>query len=463
MTPTLERARAPAVPEETHAAEADPRSPLLQPWTPPGGGAYWLALAVLGLLALGGSGALVVLTLSGPEPYPKWAYTAATLSFLLSTAQASPILILATRLRSGSWGAPLHRLAELGAVAGVVTAPGFVLLLWQLPDWRLRPSLWFDWPGAPLIWDSIAVVLLAVMGLALVHIAALPDFARMRDTGRGDPGALTRWRALGWRGTLRQWDVLRAGLALLGTLYFIGYVLVHLLFASDLGLSLIPRWNSAVMPVYHAVSGLQGGLALIVVAAAAVRRVLRAHHLSDAAFHGAGRMLLAFALIWFWLVWSEFITYWYGRLPDEQWLLALLMFGPNLPLFLTAFGLCCLLPAMLLLWGPGRKSIWGPTTAAALMLVGLLIDRIRVFGAAWSMAGPVLPREAPLPPLPALPLPGLLDLLVMAGLPAAVLFLALMALRWLPPLPLWELRAVELVTVRESLVRTRVTVVGKLT
>jgi len=413
---------------------------------------------VLGLLAMGSIVALSLLAADGPEPRARWAYLAATLSFILSTAQAAPILALATRLTRGYWSVPLRRLAELGAVAGLVTAPLCILLLFQLPDWHHRPSIWQDWPGAPLLWDTIAVTLLAVLGMLLLHVAALPDFAAARDAGAG---GLTRLRALGWRGTIRQWRVLSYGLTLLGACYLMLYTLVHLLVVSDLALSLVPHWNSAVIPPYHALSGVQGGVAATVLALGLLRRTAGPERVEASAFHACGIILLVLALIWFWFVWSEFVTLWYGRMPHEQWLLGLLMFGPGLVPFLAAFGLCFLLPTVLLIWNPIRNSVRGPVVVAALTLVGLLADRVRIFGAAWSVAGPVLPHEAPLPPLPAFPLPGLLDLLIVVGLPAAVLCLGLLVLRLLPPLPLWEGRAVDLLTVEEPLARARVAVVGK--
>lgn len=430
----------------------------LRSWSPPGGPAYWLAVVVLGVLAAGGVLALVLLAMSPPEPRARWAYPAAALSFLLSTAQAMPILGLATRLTRGYWATSLRRLAELGAVSGLVTAPLFILLLVQLPEWHHRPSIWLDWPGAPLLWDGIAIVALPVLGMLLLHFAALPDFAMARDAGAG---RLTRLRALGWRGTLRQWQVLTSGLTLLGVCYLMLYTLVHLLVASDLALSLVPHWNSAVIPPYHAISGIQGGVATTVLALAVLRAVAGSERVEAATFHACGVILLALALIWFWFIWSEFVTYWYGQTPHEQWLLGLLMFGPGLLPFLVAFGLCFLLPLVLLIWNPIRNSVRGPVVVAALMLVGLLADRVRIFGAAWSVAGPVLPHDAPLPPWPDFPLPGLLDLLVLAGMPATVMLLALLVLRLLPPLALWELRSVDLVTVHEPLARANVVVVGK--
>src|SRR6188508_398234 len=161
MTVPIAAPAAPVPALSMPAAESAP-DPALRRWATPGGPRYWLAVAILGVLAVGGIIALALLAAGGPEPRVRWAYPAAMLSFILSSAQAAPILALATRLTRGYWSVPLRRLAELGAVAGLVTAPLFILLLVQLPDWHHRPSIWQDWPGAPQLWDSIAIVLLAV-------------------------------------------------------------------------------------------------------------------------------------------------------------------------------------------------------------------------------------------------------------------------------------------------------------
>jgi molybdopterin-containing oxidoreductase family membrane subunit len=386
-----------------------------------------VAVAILAVLSTFGLLSLLLLVADGAEPRARWGYPAATLAFLLSAAQAAPILALVSRLGRGFWGIPFRRPAELLAVAGLVTAPLFILVALQLPPPGERPSIWFHWPGAPVLWDGLAVVLLALLGLALLHASSLPD----RQAGR----------PAGWTGARRQWRVLSSGVVLLGALYATLFIFVHLLLVGDLALSLVPGWGSAVMPAFHAVSAFQAGLATAVLAAAWLRRSTRWRAALDpTAFHAAGKLLLAMALLWFYFWWSEFLTYWYGATPEERWLLELLVFGPYFGPFLVAFGLCFALPTLLLIWNRVRNSVAGPTFAAALVLVGSFADRIRIFVAAWSVAHlpPDAVRTAQVAPVPPLQLPSLLDLLVLLGAPAAVLLLCLLALRLVPPVSLWE-------------------------
>jgi uncharacterized membrane protein len=148
----------------------------------------WLLLS-LALLGIAGLAALVSLAASGPEPRWRWGYVAAALSFLLSAGQMAPVLSMASRVGRGYWGAPLRRMADLLGLTGLVSAPVLILLLRQLPDWRGRPSVWFDWPGAPGWWDGVAGVGLAFAAAALVWAVTWPE--RRRPGWAGTP---TQWR-----------------------------------------------------------------------------------------------------------------------------------------------------------------------------------------------------------------------------------------------------------------------------
>lgn len=412
-----------------------------------GGSAYRVAVVILGLLALGGIAALGVLLAGGARPTEKWGYAAGTLGFLLAVVQAGPIVGLISRVGRGLWGIPLRRIGELFGLAGMVTAPLFVLVVWQLPPGEGRPSVWFDWPGGARVWDSVAVGLLGALGLVLVGVSSRPD--------RGLGG--------GWVGATRQWRVLERGVVLLGALYTVLYVFVQLLVGGDLVLGLVPGWQSAILPASQAVTGLQGGIAACVLAAALARRLGGRELVDEGAFKAGGKLLLSFALLWFYFWWSELLTDWYGRTPQEQWQLALLMFGPYLGLMVVALLGCFVLPTGLLALNPIRNSVGGPTLAAGLVLVGSLADHLRLYLAAWSVA--YLPHarivSSEVPPLPTTRWPGLPDVLILLGVPAAVGLLGLVAMRFVPVISEWERRWGERVRVERRFAETRVEVVAR--
>ena len=236
------------------------------------------AILVLTATTLAGASGVAVLVAAGPEPRARWGYLAAMVAFLISAAQLAPALALTSRLGRGFWGAPLRRIADLFALAGIVTAPMLVILLQQLPDWTGRASIWSDWPGAPRVWDAIAAVGLALTGIALVYFTTWPDRRP---------------------GTTRQWRVLTSGLIALGAFYTMLAVFLHLLVASDLALSLVPGWHSAVIPAYHVVSGFEAAVALVVLTLAFLRPDTP---MAPETFRACAKLLLALALLWFYFV-----------------------------------------------------------------------------------------------------------------------------------------------------------------
>jgi hypothetical protein len=337
-----------------------------------------------------------------------WGYLIAALMLLLSM-QAAPALAFASRLARGDWGVPVRRAADLFAVLGVVTGPGTILVLQQLPEARGRPSIWLDWPGAPGLWDSIGIISLLGVGIALIGVTTWAD--RIRP---------------GWRATQRQWQVETTATRALGGLYVLVFVFVQLLVSSDLAMSLVPGWASANFPAYHAVSSFELGVAATVLVIALVRRRPGlSKRIPLQTFQACAKLLLALALLWFYFTWSEFLTYWYGRTPAEQGLLALLMFGPGLPAFAISAALCCVVPVAVLIWGPVRRSIRSVTIVAGLVVVGCTADRLRIYLAAWS---------------PGLTAPELLDIILVAGVVLAGLLVYLLALWRVPAISLWEER-----------------------
>jgi hypothetical protein len=236
-------------------------------------------------------------------------------------------------------------------------------------------------------------------------------------------------------------------------------VFMHLLIASDFAISHVPGWTSAVFAPYHAVTSFQGAIATTLLLAAAMRRFGGLErYIGLDAFWSAAKPMLALSLLFFYFTWSEFLIPWYGRRPEEQFLLETLMFGPRLPLFILAFLLCFILPFALLIWNPIRVSINGPTFVAALILIGNFIDRMRIYSAAWSVSGPVNQHlEHP----PAAVFPGGAEILVIVGAIAAVGVLYLLALRVVPPISIWEFKNGLLLRIEVPYLRRDVAVVAK--
>ncbi|MBI2941619.1 MAG: hypothetical protein HYY04_14385 [Chloroflexi bacterium] len=395
-----------------------------------------LLLGVFAALAIIGVIGLALRVAGGYENRVAWGYTAALLAWLFMTVHGAPLAAAGLRFVKADWRRPIVRIVELCTVGGLVTFPLFLLLLPTLPPRQGRANIWFDWPGAPGAYEAVAVLFLALTGLAMLALSARPDFAAARDAATGAARRRYAFLAGGWRGTPREWDVLRRGLVLLGALYIFALAFVQFLYPIDFGLSLIPGWISAIFPAFAMLTTLQCAAASTLIALYLWRRFgglsdyLRLDH-----FWGLAKILLATSLLWFYFWWADFLTLWYGRKPPELAVLQLLVVGPYFVPFALAFLLSFVVPFGSLIWNRVRISIAGPVVVALSVLLGNFFNTVRIYVAAYSVAGMgghALEQVPPAHP------PDVIDAMIVVGVIGLIALLYTIASRVIPPVSIWE-------------------------
>ncbi|MEE8442787.1 MAG: hypothetical protein V3S37_03485, partial [Dehalococcoidia bacterium] len=276
---------------------------------------YRLTLWITGSLFLAGIAGFVGRALiDGFDDRLPWGYFAATVAFLLTTAGSAPLVVVALRMVRAHWRRPLARVSELYASVGLLTALMFIPLLFLVPVAMNRFTLWFQGdtqgsvgriPGTPHVYISLLLAMLFICGLAMLLFSARPDVARIRDLKGGTSKSwASRWAA-GWYGTRKQWLMLRLGLGVLGGFYFLLLIGTLSLFSVDFALVLVPGWKDAIFPAFQSLTGLQAGLATVVLTLYLMRRyggLERDIHMEH--FWGASKLLLALSLLWFYFWFS---------------------------------------------------------------------------------------------------------------------------------------------------------------
>jgi molybdopterin-containing oxidoreductase family membrane subunit len=398
-------------------------------------------LAAAVLFIVGVAGFVLKLADQGTDDPSAWGYYAALVAFLLTAGAGAVMVAIATRLAKAHWRRPISRVSEMFTVVVVYSFVLFIPLLFVLPDLSdHRRSLWFfgelHMPAYMPHWMAlISFVFLAAAGLALLWVSALPDFALLRDSSGG--GGIIARLANTWHGTSRQWFTQYHRLGILGALYFMMLVTTHFLFSMDFSMSIVPGWIDALYPATHAHNSLHAGVAIVLLTMFVLRRFGGyGDHIELDQFWGLGKLLFALSLLWFWFWFSSFIIFWYGAKPNEQGVLDLLMVGPYLWVFMGAFTLNFLVPLFTMIWNPLRKSIWGPTTIAVCVLVGTVLDRIRLYVASWSVAD--AEDKHLLNEVPAAVMPDAADMMMWVGGLAGAVLVYLLATRVVPVISIWE-------------------------
>ena len=453
-------------------------------WSGVAAGAILLVLGIIGF----------ALRLSdGVSDRIVWGYFAMMFAFVLTTAQAAPMVAIAPRIANGHWRRPISRAAELWTAVGLFNMILFIPMLWILPPLSDgRRTLWFGqseqwsvfgtlihipgWNYAPQIMATLAMLALVVTGLFMLWLSAMPDLALIRDNGA--PGWRKDWAAKlsrNWIGTTGQWNMLYHRIGILGAFYFMMLIFVHFLISVDFLMALVPGWIDALYPITHAANALQAGVATVILTMLVLRQWGGyKEYITLEQFWGVSKLLFALSLLWFWFWFSSFNVLWYGKKPNEVSVLELLMFGPLMPVFIAVFLLCFVIPLFVMMWNPVRKSIWGPSIMSVGVLLGTFLDRLRLYVAAYAVPGVGDPNVDKhyihLDDSGRLPLsiryfsdfmPGIPDIMIILGVIGGSVLVYLLFARLIPPINIWEQKELMLYKMHKAYHRTQVLVLGK--
>ena len=415
---------------------------------------FTMALVVTGILfILAIVGFIARAADDGFDEIGPWGYYTAVFSMIFMVTSGAPLAACAFRFTKSHWRRPLSRVAEIFSIVGILNLLMFIPMMIFLPDlenpagavehqMELRRSIWFAGPiGAPHAWNMAGVAFLVITATAILWTSAVADMGEARRTATGFKGSLYRTLAGGWYGTKRQWNVQKAGLALLGAFYFMTVVFMHFTISSDYAQSLIPGWKDSIFPVLYTVTSFQVSLGAILVALFILRRWGGYEgYIGKSTFWSASKVLLGITLLWIYHLFAFFITFWYGRLEIEQNIIKYLIVDTYSIIFLLNMAFSFVLPFAVLVWNPLRRSDWGPSLAGLLALIGGLMFNIRIFvGSANAAPGEKLYHHI-MEHVPAPAYPDIWDVFMVIGGLGAAVFIYLLSTRILPVLSIWEVK-----------------------
>lgn len=412
---------------------------------------FVLAMSAAGVLfVLGVIGFIARAGIDGFNDYTAWGYYATSFFFVFMVTSAAPLAAVAFRFTKSHWRRPLTRVSELFAVVGILNAILFIPLLMVMPainnpdqvgehTLELRRTIWFEVPiGAPYWWDMLGVAFLGVTSLAILWLTSMPDLAECRYTSTGLRRKLYGFLAGHWYGAKRQWEIQKAGIAILGAFYFMFLIYVHFIISTEFAQSLVPGWKDSIFPPLFSLTSFQSGLGLILVVLYVMRRWYGyEEYIGISTFWSASKLMLAFTLLWAYHTFAFFITFWFGRLEVEQNIIKYLIVQSYGAVFVANLFFTFAAPFLILLWNPVRKTAWGPALAGVSALIGAFLFNLRIFVGSFN-AGNIYGIGLDNVPRPVYP--DVFDVfLLLGGVGAAALFY-LAATKIVPLMSVWEVK-----------------------
>ncbi len=244
----------------------------------------------------------------------------------------------AIRLSNGRWAAPALAVAE--ASAGFFPAALAILAVLVL-----AARAWI--PGASAAgWSAFGFRALRDLAAAVLLILAASRLLR-----RSQSNVST--------------DVKPSGAAVA---YLFLFVAVLSLWSVDLIMDLHEWAPSTVIPPFYFMSGFLGAVALTALVVATRPAA------ESRSRHDLGKLLFAFAIVWGYLLWAEYLAVWYGNLPDETGQLLARWVGEWKFVSLGVIGTVLGFPFLFLLSERTKRNRATLGLASASILLGLLAE-----------------------------------------------------------------------------------------
>ena len=346
------------------------------------------------------------------------------------------------QLTGARWGRAYRRLAEASAVLMPVGLVGILVLLagaggyvpWT-HDGHLTGGkhVWL----VRGFWDlRVLGALAASWGLAIwfLYHSLRKDFCTAGISERFR-SRLGRFLGRGIDDPEREAARCDARMTTIAPALLIVYGFAFTMLAIDLIMSLEPDWFSTLFGGWYFISLLFAGLALLAILTVGFRRYLGlGRFLTARRQQDLATLLFAFCLLTTDFFWSQYLTIWYGNLPEETvWVITRTLDAsqPFAGLSWITLAALFVIPFVALLFRRIKRS--GPllVTVASVVIVGVLLARFLEIAPALIDVEPGSGPSAALLPL-------LSSAMVFGGLMGAGLLLLFYFLTWVPVMPVGD-------------------------
>src|SRR5574341_1445877 len=360
--------------------------------------------------------------------------------FFIGISHAGTLISAILRVSKAEWRRAITRSAEFITV--LVIGFGAIQPIIDLgrPD-RLLNVFFHAQLRSPLLWDVLSIGTYFTASTIYLYVPMIPDLAIIRDSGIKAPW-LYRFLAAGYRDTPTQRAQLERVIGVLAIVVIPIAVSVHTIIGWIFAMTLRPMWHSTIFGPYFVMGAIYSGIAAILIAMVILRRAYRLHdYFKPIHFDYMGRLLLLFSLLWFYFTFAEYLTAFYGNEPAEVRAFWAKVAGPFAVPFWGMVLFCFAVPLALMCrrrWRTPR----GTLIAGISVVIGMWLERFNIV-----VPTSVNPRGGMEPG--GHYFPSWVELSILAGHFAAFILLYLLATKFFPIVPIWEIKAGREQSVRE--------------
>jgi Ni/Fe-hydrogenase subunit HybB-like protein len=405
---------------------------------------YWTALAFFGGIVLAALAAFAWqvyagIGVAGIGRPVFWGFYITNFVFWIGLSHAGTLISAILRLANATWRRPVTRCAEvitvfalsIGATFPIVHLGRPWLAFWLFP----YPSERGIWPNirSPLLWDFFAINTYLLGSVTFLLLPMIPDMALVRDRATGLRKKFYAVVALGWRGTPKQWHRLESAMQIMAVAVIPVAVSVHSIVSWDFAMAPVPAWHSTIFAPYFVCGAIFSGIAALIIAMALLRKFLHLEeYLLRIHFENLGKLLLVMSLLWFYFVFAERLTMWYGNEPSEMTVFWVTQTGSFAPLFWLMV-VCNFVIPFPILAIKKLRTITGCVIASIGVVIGMWLERFLIIVP--SLSHKYLPYSF------GTYRPTWVEITITAGTFAAMAMLYMLFAKTVPIISIWELKS----------------------
>jgi molybdopterin-containing oxidoreductase family membrane subunit len=363
-----------------------------------------------------------------------WGVYITNFVFFIGLAHSGTFISAILRLAGAEWRKPLTRAAEAITLFSLPFGVASIVIDMGRPE-RLFNMFIYGRFQSPLLWDITAVSLYLFSSVIFFYLSLLPDIALCRDRLTDKPAwqqKMYQILAVGWEGSPGQYHRLEKVLDGMAVFMSLLVVTVHTVVSWVFGMTIQPGWHSALIGPFFLIGAIFSGTAAVVIVLAILRRVYKIQKaLSIQLFNSLRKLLIVFTIGWLYMMIAEFLTIFYGNIPEEMEVFWQKFTGDFSAIFWVMVISVFIIPLFILIF-KGKDSVGWMVTASVLINIGMWLERYIV----------IIPTETRPRLLYELVqgfyTPTWIEWTITAALFAGLVLLYSVFTRFFPIVPLWE-------------------------
>lgn len=285
-----------------------------------------------------------------------------------------------------TWGAPVRRLAEANVAYLPVALCVFLVTYFgkeHIFYWGRHPmpgrELWMT-PNFVYFRFFVLFSFLYILMIRFVAMSLRGDVGLARDRSMNKACwnlPVHRWLISGWKGE-REVLPLQRKMSVSAPVIVLFYAVTVSLFSFEMIMGQNPNWYSNLFGAFIFVSQIYigwAGLALMTMFFSKRNKGF-GELITSQQYWDLGKLNLGFCMLWGYMFWSQFLTQWYGNLPEEtQWLILRTREFPWKGLSWVVFPMCFIIPFVSLLSRDIKKNTVTYSIVCVILMAGVWLDR----------------------------------------------------------------------------------------